>query len=164
MSGTSCATPARLSPLTARSTLRHPSPRFRLSTSVQTVAGIISLLNDLLVSNGELPLGFLNPWLYGAGLDSLNDILSGSNPRCGTKGFSAIQGWDPVRSAGLLTLHFRCWLTLESLVRQGNRLAVTPRISGIEQRGLSRHLDLAHNTLQNLPPPVRERRGIGMRG
>ncbi|KAF8267704.1 peptidase S8/S53 domain-containing protein [Lactarius quietus] len=74
VSGTSCATP--------------------------TVAGIISLLNDYLLSKGKQPLGFLNPWLYGLGVVGMNDIKSGSNPGCGTEGYSAIAGWDPVTGLG----------------------------------------------------------------
>ncbi|KAF8268122.1 subtilisin-like protein [Lactarius quietus] len=69
-----------------------------------TVAGIISLLNDYQLSVDQPPLGFLNPWLYGGGLDGLNDIASGTNPGCNTGGFSAAVGWDPV--TGLGTLNF----------------------------------------------------------
>ncbi|KAH8979044.1 subtilisin-like protein [Lactarius akahatsu] len=72
------------------------------SAATPTVAGIISLLNDYLISKGSTPLGFLNPWLYGAGLLGLNDITSGSNPGCNTDGFSAIAGWDPVTGLGTL--------------------------------------------------------------
>jgi tripeptidyl-peptidase-1 len=61
------------------------------------VAGIVSLLNDYLLSTERRPLGFLNPWLYGKGLAGLNDIISGSNLGCNTNGFTAIVGWDPVR-------------------------------------------------------------------
>ncbi|KAI9449671.1 subtilisin-like protein [Lactarius psammicola] len=67
------------------------------SCATSTVAGIISLLNDYLISNGKSPLGFLNPWLYSDGLSGFNDITSGSNPGCKTEGFSAATGWDPVR-------------------------------------------------------------------
>ncbi|KAH8997663.1 subtilisin-like protein [Lactarius hatsudake] len=67
--------------------------------------GIISLLNDWLISTGRYPLGFLNPWLYGKGLAALDDITEGSNPGCGMAGFSAIAGWDPV--TGLGTPNFR---------------------------------------------------------
>ncbi|KAH8985664.1 subtilisin-like protein [Lactarius akahatsu] len=76
-------------------------------TSIATpvVAGIISLLNGWLISVGQDPLGFLNPWLYGRGLAALNDITEGSNPGCGTDGFSAVAGWDPV--TGLGTPNFR---------------------------------------------------------
>ncbi|KAH9175626.1 subtilisin-like protein [Lactarius sanguifluus] len=91
VSGTSCAAPVRL-------------PSFGSSTqptnNVQVVAGIISLLNDYLLSVGRSPLGFLNPRLYGIGLPGINDIISGSNPGCGTDGFSAAVGWDPVTGLG----------------------------------------------------------------
>ncbi|KAH9040216.1 subtilisin-like protein [Lactarius hengduanensis] len=70
------------------------------SCSVPTVAGIISLLNDYRLANNRRPLGFLNPWLYGIGIDGLNDITSGSNPGCGTDGFTTIVGWDPVTGLG----------------------------------------------------------------
>jgi len=69
------------------------------------VAGIISLLNDYQLSKDRTPLGFLNPWLYGYGHTGINDITSGSNPGCGTVGFSAIVGWDPVRPARLVSSH-----------------------------------------------------------
>ncbi|KAH9164921.1 hypothetical protein EDB89DRAFT_1858877, partial [Lactarius sanguifluus] len=75
------------------------------TANLQIVAGIISLLNDWLVLRGQPPLGFLNPWLYGGGLAALNDITEGSNPGCGTDGFTAIVGWDPV--TGLGTPDFR---------------------------------------------------------
>ncbi|KAH9180562.1 subtilisin-like protein [Lactarius sanguifluus] len=70
------------------------------SCSTPIVAGIISLLNDHRLSQGKRPLGFLNPWLYGGGLNGFNDIVSGSNPGCNTDGFSAIVGWDPVTGLG----------------------------------------------------------------
>ncbi|KAH9024936.1 subtilisin-like protein [Lactarius pseudohatsudake] len=72
------------------------------SCSTPTVAGIISLLNDFLISEGKSPLGFLNPWLYSTerGMSGLNDITSGSNPGCDTDGFTAIPGWDPVTGLG----------------------------------------------------------------
>ncbi|KAH9025347.1 peptidase S8/S53 domain-containing protein [Lactarius hengduanensis] len=70
------------------------------SCSAPIVAGIISLLNDYRLSQGKPPLGFLNPWLYGGGLNGINDIVSGSNPGCNTDGFSAVVGWDPVTGLG----------------------------------------------------------------
>ncbi|KAH8981701.1 peptidase S8/S53 domain-containing protein [Lactarius akahatsu] len=70
------------------------------SCSAPIVSGIISLLNDYRLSQGKPPLGFLNPWLYGGGLNGLNDIVSGSNPGCNTDGFSAVVGWDPVTGLG----------------------------------------------------------------
>ncbi|KAH8984507.1 subtilisin-like protein [Lactarius akahatsu] len=70
------------------------------SASTPIVASIISLLNDYLISQGKVTLGFLNPWLYGPGKSGLTDITSGSNPGCNTRGFSAIEGWDPVTGVG----------------------------------------------------------------
>ncbi|KAH8995547.1 subtilisin-like protein [Lactarius hatsudake] len=70
------------------------------SYSAPTVAGIISLLNDYLITNGRPPLGFLNIRLYDDGIAGLNDIASGSNPGCDTDGFSAVPGWDPVTGLG----------------------------------------------------------------
>ncbi|KAH8978989.1 subtilisin-like protein [Lactarius hatsudake] len=70
------------------------------SCSAPVVAGIISLLNDYQLSQNRPVLGFLNPWLYGAASQGFNDITSGSNPGCGTDGFSAVPGWDPVTGLG----------------------------------------------------------------
>ncbi|KAI9448785.1 subtilisin-like protein [Lactarius psammicola] len=70
------------------------------SCATPVVAGIISLLNGFLISRGKAPLGFLNPWLYSDARAGLNDITSGSNPGCGTDGFSAGVGWDPVTGLG----------------------------------------------------------------
>ncbi|KAI9443544.1 subtilisin-like protein [Lactarius indigo] len=67
---------------------------------LHSVAGIISLLNDYLITNDRPPLGFLNFRLYGDGFAGLNDITSGSNPGCHTDGFSAVPGWDPVTGLG----------------------------------------------------------------
>ncbi|KAF8263862.1 subtilisin-like protein [Lactarius quietus] len=76
------------------------------SCAAPTVASIISLLNDYLISKGQPPLGFLNPWLYSEGLAGINDITSGSNPGCGTDGFAAVVGWDPVRPSRVVSLKF----------------------------------------------------------
>ncbi|KAI5118436.1 hypothetical protein M0805_009714 [Coniferiporia weirii] len=64
-------------------------------------ASVIALINDRLVATGNSPLGFLNPFLYSeGGLAALNDITNGDNPGCGTTGFPAVQGWDPVTGLG----------------------------------------------------------------
>ena len=112
VSGTSCSTPVCLSLLPTLSSPRRPTSSAQLTTNIQTVAGIISLLNDYRISHRKPPLGFLNPWLYSDGPSVLNDITSGSNPGCDTDGFSAIAGWDPVRPARLLSYHFILWLML----------------------------------------------------
>ena len=73
---------------------------------IQTAAAVFSLLNDYLLSKGRPPLGFANPWLYEIGWLGFTDIISGTNPGCGTDGFSADEGWDPVRPARLLCLDY----------------------------------------------------------
>ncbi|KAI8969572.1 peptidase S8/S53 domain-containing protein [Trametes punicea] len=70
------------------------------SVSSPIFASVIALLNDELVTAGKPPLGFLNPWLYQNASSALNDITSGSNPGCGTNGFPAEPGWDPVTGLG----------------------------------------------------------------
>ena len=61
---------------------------------------MVSLLNGARIT-AELPsLGFLNPWLHAEGFKGLNDIVGGNNPGCGTDGFKAIKGWDPVTGLG----------------------------------------------------------------
>ncbi|KAI0796218.1 peptidase S8/S53 domain-containing protein [Abortiporus biennis] len=70
------------------------------SASSPTFAGVISLLNDFRISQGKAPLGFLNPIIYSTGTAGFNDITSGSNPGCGTNGFTAGTGWDPVTGLG----------------------------------------------------------------
>ena len=66
------------------------------SASTPLFASVVSLLNDRLIAAGQSPMGFMNPFLYAGGQVALNDITSGSNPGCGTDGFPAADGWDPV--------------------------------------------------------------------
>ncbi|KAI0705250.1 peptidase S8/S53 domain-containing protein [Cytidiella melzeri] len=70
------------------------------SASSPTFAGVIALLNDFRLSQNKSALGFLNPILYSTGVAGFNDITSGSNPGCGTNGFTAGTGWDPVTGLG----------------------------------------------------------------
>jgi tripeptidyl-peptidase-1 len=105
--GSSAATTVRLPPSLLTGS---PLSSINLNANMQVFASIIVLLNDFLLSRKEPPLGFLNPWLYGMGQTGLTDITSGSNPGCSTNGFSADFGWDPVRPARLMSLHYRCWL------------------------------------------------------
>jgi len=69
------------------------------SCSSPTVAGIFALLNDLRYQAGKPPLGFLNPLIY-QNPTAFNDITTGNNPGCGTQGFYAAPGWDPVTGLG----------------------------------------------------------------
>ncbi|KAF8841599.1 subtilisin-like protein [Paxillus ammoniavirescens] len=70
------------------------------SCSSPTFASFISMLNDARVTAGKPSLGFLNQWLYEDGYTALNDITEGNNPGCGTQGFNATIGWDPVTGLG----------------------------------------------------------------
>ncbi|KAH9940472.1 family S53 protease-like protein [Epithele typhae] len=86
------------------------SPVSGTSASTPLFASIVSLLNDRLIAGGKSPLGFMNPFLYAGGQVALNDVVSGSNPGCGTDGFPAKSGWDPV--TGLGTPDFKKFSTL----------------------------------------------------
>ncbi|KAI9457302.1 subtilisin-like protein [Russula earlei] len=70
------------------------------SASTPTFAAIIALLNDASIAACKPPLGFLNPMLYSIGAAGLNDVTAGNNPGCGTPGFNASKGWDPVTGLG----------------------------------------------------------------
>ncbi|KAI0763097.1 peptidase S8/S53 domain-containing protein [Trametes elegans] len=70
------------------------------SASSPTFAAIVALLNEQRLAAGKPPLGFLNPLLYAANAAAFNDITAGSNPGCGTQGFPAAAGWDPVTGVG----------------------------------------------------------------
>lgn len=71
------------------------------SAATPVFASIVALLNDYLASQGKPSLGFLNPFLYGKGVSGLRDIVGGNNPGCGTNGFSAVKGWDPITGLGV---------------------------------------------------------------
>ncbi|CZR58662.1 related to serine protease [Phialocephala subalpina] len=60
---------------------------------------IITLINEERTLIGKGPVGFINPTLY-ANAWALNDIVNGSNPGCGSAGFAAVKGWDPVTGLG----------------------------------------------------------------
>jgi tripeptidyl-peptidase I len=63
-------------------------------------AGVIADLDSELKSADKPTLCTANPFLYGKGASTFNDITSGSNPGAGTSGFSAAPGWDPVTGLG----------------------------------------------------------------
>ncbi|KAJ6606083.1 subtilisin-like protein [Mycena vulgaris] len=69
------------------------------SCSSPIFSSVIGLLNDQLITAGKPVLGFLNPWIY-ANPGAFNDITTGNNPGCGTTGFPALAGWDPVTGVG----------------------------------------------------------------
>ncbi|KAH7321462.1 putative protease S8 tripeptidyl peptidase I, partial [Rhexocercosporidium sp. MPI-PUGE-AT-0058] len=69
------------------------------SASTPIFAALINRINEQRLNAGKSVLGFLNPALY-ANPGMLNDITNGTNPGCGTEGFSAVRGWDPVTGLG----------------------------------------------------------------
>lgn len=66
------------------------------SASAPVAASILALVNDVLLSEGRPPLGWINPWLYAKGYEGFTDITSGNSSSCGTDGFPVVEGWDPV--------------------------------------------------------------------
>ncbi|KAF9077941.1 subtilisin-like protein [Rhodocollybia butyracea] len=70
-----------------------------VTCATPTFSGVIALLNDFKLAKDGTTLGFLNPLLY-ANPSALNDVVTGTNPGCGTHGFSAGTGWDPVTGLG----------------------------------------------------------------
>ncbi|MCJ1484230.1 hypothetical protein MMC06_004398 [Schaereria dolodes] len=69
------------------------------SASSPTFGSVITLVNEARIDVGKSSVGFLNPTLY-ANPGVLNDITSGGNQGCGTPGFTATTGWDPVTGLG----------------------------------------------------------------
>lgn len=86
------------------------------SCSTPVFAGVIALLNDARLRAGKPLMGFLNPWLYGAGCTGLNDITAGNSVGCDgdnmlnqtivgsgivpNASWEAVSGWDPVTGLG----------------------------------------------------------------
>jgi tripeptidyl-peptidase I len=69
------------------------------SASAPIFAGIVTLLNEARMAEGKSPVGFLNQVFY-KHPEAFNDITVGSNPGCGSGGFKAAPGWDPVTGLG----------------------------------------------------------------
>ncbi|EDO41785.1 predicted protein [Nematostella vectensis] len=71
------------------------------SASTPTVAGIVSLLNDVRFHNNKPSMGFLNPFIY-KNPSVFYDVTTGHNEGCdpGDRGFTASTGWDPVTGFG----------------------------------------------------------------
>ncbi|KAH8810379.1 subtilisin-like protein [Flagelloscypha sp. PMI_526] len=70
------------------------------SASSPAFTGIVALLNDVRLNAGKAPLGFLNPLIYSLKGQGFNDVVSGNAAGCGTVGFNATTGWDPVTGYG----------------------------------------------------------------
>jgi len=74
------------------------------SASAPAVAGIVSLLNDVRLTKGLKPLGFINPRLYQIAEqhpgEAFYDVTVGNSKTSCSTGFPAIEGWDPVTGLG----------------------------------------------------------------
>ena len=69
------------------------------SASTPLVAGVFAQLNNVRKRQGRPPLGFVNPFIY-KNPQAFRDVVAGTNPGCGTGGFSAAPGWDAVTGMG----------------------------------------------------------------
>ncbi|OTA67118.1 hypothetical protein K449DRAFT_455218 [Hypoxylon sp. EC38] len=69
------------------------------SASAPISGSILTLINEERLAAGKSTAGFVNPVLY-AHPEVLHDITSGNNSGCGTAGFIASKGWDPVTGLG----------------------------------------------------------------
>jgi len=76
------------------------------SAATPTFAGMVSVVNDLLVSQGKPTVGFANPALYAAAAAGDTgflgfDVTVGNNKHSGCPaGFPAAAGWDAVSGLG----------------------------------------------------------------
>ncbi|TKA73170.1 hypothetical protein B0A55_07398 [Friedmanniomyces simplex] len=62
-------------------------------------ASVATLINEDRALAGKGLIGFVNPTLY-ENAWAMKDIMNGSNPNCGSSGFAAVEGWDPVTGLG----------------------------------------------------------------
>jgi tripeptidyl-peptidase I len=69
------------------------------SASSPVFGSVVTMINNERLAAGKGPVGFLNPTLY-ANPAALNDITLGDNQGCGTQGFRAVKGWDPLTGLG----------------------------------------------------------------
>ncbi|KAB5560031.1 Pro-kumamolisin [Coniochaeta sp. 2T2.1] len=72
---------------------------FGTSASAPVFASLVSLINERRLAAGKGSVGFINPVLY-ENAQVLNDVTNGNNPGCGTDGFTAVEGWDPLTGLG----------------------------------------------------------------
>ncbi|KAF9243181.1 peptidase S8/S53 domain-containing protein [Melanogaster broomeanus] len=71
------------------------------SCSSPVSGAIFTMINDARLAIGKKPIGFINPTIYSTGFaGAFNDITEGTNPGCGTAGYNATAGWDPVTGLG----------------------------------------------------------------
>ncbi|KAK6428759.1 Tripeptidyl-peptidase sed1, partial [Oleoguttula sp. CCFEE 5521] len=69
------------------------------SASSPAFAAILTRINEERIAERKSTIGFVNPALY-AHPEVLHDITVGNNSGCGTPGFYAAPGWDPLTGLG----------------------------------------------------------------
>ncbi|KAI1846330.1 hypothetical protein JX266_007535 [Neoarthrinium moseri] len=69
------------------------------SAAAPLFGAMINRINDERLLAGKKPIGFLNQILY-QHPEVFTDITVNNNPGCGTEGFQAAEGWDPVTGLG----------------------------------------------------------------
>ncbi|KAJ5522710.1 hypothetical protein N7513_013283 [Penicillium frequentans] len=69
------------------------------SASAPVFASILTRINEERLAAGKSTVGFVNPTLY-ANPNAFFDVTTGNNSGCGTAGFYAAEGWDPVTGLG----------------------------------------------------------------
>ncbi|KAI0775195.1 subtilisin-like protein [Trametes elegans] len=71
------------------------------SASTPIFGAILTAVNDARLAAHKTPVGWINPAIYSHWFaDAFHDVTNGSNPGCGTDGFPALPGWDPVTGLG----------------------------------------------------------------
>ncbi|KAF2705326.1 subtilisin-like protein [Pleomassaria siparia CBS 279.74] len=70
------------------------------SASTPLLGSMITMINQARLAAGKGTVGFINPVLYAHKDAYIKDVTVGTNPGCGTNGFSAVSGWDPVTGLG----------------------------------------------------------------
>ncbi|KIJ15541.1 hypothetical protein PAXINDRAFT_99416 [Paxillus involutus ATCC 200175] len=71
------------------------------SCSSPVSGAIFTMINDARLAVGKKPIGFINPTIYSSSfVNTFNDITMGGNQGCGTAGYTAVPGWDPVTGLG----------------------------------------------------------------
>eukprot|EP00936_MAST-01D_sp_MAST-1D-sp1_P002321 g2321.t1 len=73
------------------------------SAATPTFAAVVSLLNDVRLSMGKSPMGYILPFLYHAATvdkAAFTDVTSGNNAYGACSGFDCAPGWDPMTGLG----------------------------------------------------------------
>lgn len=69
------------------------------SASAPVLGSILTLINQERLKAGKSSVGFINPTAY-AHPEVFKDVTRGKNGGCGTDGWYAVAGWDPVTGLG----------------------------------------------------------------